>query len=332
MNPSHFFREPEFEEVIKICEDRKLTPEKLLEEKIAPFKRKMSNSQGELIGALTRGYDYLEGGCFGGGINYSLKETFYVGIINSETRFPSKGDSFNAFLCGVDKPCSFTLSYSTENEFKEREDKNFYTPWVIDNLRFLYFMEKPPQLPEDAYSYSGGCFGGMICMTHQTEKPRLELYIGNKEATPFLQNQLEGWKYLQLSSLLNYNLPITNEINEKNKKEQLKLFDEISDLEKNLHRLTNTLDKKLDVIKEAGGEVAFSDGACIGLTDSFVETMRYGPEIEDKKRELLGLLNTAIKRNYHEIGIQTERKLDDGIIMQINLKEFFSKRKEQFGL
>ena len=69
----------EFGALRKICEERKITPEKILEEKVAPLQEKISKSQGELIGALTRDYEQCSYGMTP--VHYSLKETLYTGLI-----------------------------------------------------------------------------------------------------------------------------------------------------------------------------------------------------------------------------------------------------------
>ncbi len=324
----------ELNELKKIGEERKMTPEKLLEEKVAPFQNKISKSQGELIGALTRDYHQLGCGCHQGGINYSLIETLYTGFILPETKFSFSGDKFilGEFLSEIGKPYSLELNSNREKEFREVEDKSFGSFGGISPLELIYFMDKSPQVPEDSYYHTGGCFGWMVSTVFQTFKPRLELYIGNKETISFLQENLNGWRYTKLSKLFDYDLPITKEISDKIKKEQFEIFDKVRSIENKISNLTQKRDKRLEAIKESGGEAAFFDGVCIELTDEFVENMKYNPLINDSKREWNGLIQTAIKRNYHEDGINFEKEIESGIVMKVDFKEFFLKRKETLKL
>jgi len=316
------FSKSEIEEIKKTCNERKITPEKLLEKKLAPFNEKISQFKGQLIGALTRGYSESSSGM--NPVWYSQRETLYAGIITPETRFPFKGEMIGSFLLGINKSCSLELGHTFERDFYENKNGGFFD---FNNLfGILYFLDKPPVVPEDSYTH--GCFGSHST-TFQTKKPRLELYLGDKETIPFLQ-QLEGWRYVQLQKLLNYYLPITEEITKKIEKEQLSIFDKIRKTEFEVHSLIKEKEKRLGIINQTDGVI--SHGAYLELTDEFVENMKYNPSIKEGKNQILDLLKTAIKREYHENGKKTERKLDSGVIMQIDLKEFFSNRKEMFKL
>lgn len=266
----------EFEELKRICEERKITPEKLLEEKVAPIQDKISKFPGELICAITR--DYEQGSHGVTPVHYSLGETLYAGIITPNTGFPIGKELFGNFLLGIDKPYSLDLDSFWERDFSAGAGNGFGI-WTSDWTRLLYFHERPIPVPEDSMSF--GCFGSN-CTVIPTEKPRLEFYIGNSESVDFLQQRLEGFRYLQLSKLLEYNLPITDELTKRIEEEQLKIFDKI--------RETND------------------------------------------RAKVLGLLGTAVKRGYHETGVLVNRGVDAGVVLQINLKEFFSQRKAQFGL
>jgi len=314
----------EFDELKKICEDRKITPEQLLEERVAPLQKKISGSQGELVGALTRDYNQCSHGMTP--VHYASRETIYTGIITPETRFPIRGDSFGVFLLGVNKPYSLEINSSWERDFQEGNDGSFCN-WMTDPWRLLYFMDKPAEIPEDSWQH--GCFGSHSTV-FPTEKPRLELYVGDQQTLPFLQQNLEGWKYLQLAELLSYDLPITEAIRKKVEDEQLKIFDSVRATETKVCSLTNEKERRVKLAKATDG--AIHHGAYIELTDEFVENIRYNPQIRESRDRVLGLLKTAIKRGYHETGMQVERQLDAGVVMRINLKEFFAQRKVMFEL
>jgi len=262
----------EFQELMGICNERNITPEKLLEEKVAPLQELISKSQGELIGALTRGYEQCSHGM--SSIHYGLGEILYAGIITSKTRFPSKKDSVGLgdFLFGIEKSHSVRLNSGSGEDFVKR-DNGIFGSWMKDYWGLLYFMDRPPQVPENSVKY--GCFG-IQSTAYPIEKPRLELYLGNKQTLPFLQENLEGWRYLRLSKLLGCDLSVNDELAKKIEGEQLELFDKM---------------------RETSGD------------------------------KFLSLLRTAIKRGYHEIGGVVQREIDAGVIMQINLKEFFSQKK-----
>ncbi len=317
------FSKSEIEEIKNTCNERKITPEKFLEEKLAPFQEKISKSKGELIGALTRGYEESSFGM--NPVWYSSKETLYAGLITPETRFPSKKEMIRSFLLGVDKSHSLELDRNHERDFYKSKDNSFFD---FNNLfGILYFLDKPPVVPEDAFE--SGCFGSRSTVI-PTKKPRLELYVGNNETIPFLQKNLEGWRYVQLQKLLDYYLPIDEEITKKIEKEQLEIFDKIKKTEFGVSSLIHEKEKRSGIINNFDGVI--SHGMYLELTDEFVENMKYNPLIKEGRDNILRFLETAIKREYHENGKKIEKKLDAGVIMQIDLKEFFSNRKEKFKL
>lgn len=277
--------ESEFRELVQICRERGVTPEQLLEEKVAPWQERISRSPGELIAALTRDFKQCSYG--GTPVHYTLSETLHTGLITPETRFLITEMSPFDFLLGVNKPYSIEMDSVWEIDFRERNDGSFGPTTIMLSSELLYFMDKPPEVPAD--SMECGCFGSHST-TFPTEKPRLELYVGNQQAVPFLQQNLEGWRYLQLAKLLGYDLPVTDDVRKKIEKEQLSLFDNMRPIE--------------------------------------ARSLQFE---EDKKR-FLGLLKTAVKRGYHESGVQVERKLDAGVVVHINLQEYFAQKRALFGL
>ncbi len=313
----------EFDELMGICKDRKIRPEQLLEERILPLQEKISNSQGELIGAITRNYERCPHGM---NLSYHVsRETLYAGVITSETKFPRKAGSFGAFLLGIDNPYSLEINSSWERDFRKSNNGGFDSG-AINLWNLLYFMDKPAEIPKD--SWKQGCFGGYDLIP-PTEKPRLELYIGNNQTIPFLQQNLEGWRYLQLSKLLGYDLPITEDVRKKIEEEQLKIFDEMRKTESKAGLLAKEKERRIEIANSGG---AIHHGTHIELTDEVAENLRYNPQIVEGRDKVLRLLRTAINRGYHENGIKVNRELDAGVVMKINLRDFFSQRKDKFGL
>lgn len=314
----------EIDELRRICEERKITPEQILEERVALLQEKILNSQGELIGAVTR--DYEQRSYDRTSVHYSLEEVLYIGLITQKTRFPIKGDSYEVFLSGISKPYSLEVNSSWERDFIERNDESFGN-WLTDHWRLLYFMDKPKEVPGDSWKH--GCFGSHSTV-FQTEKPRLELYIGNQQTIPFLQQNLEGWRYLQLAKLLKYDLPVTDNMKKKIENEQLNIFDEIRATEAKVRQLTKEKERRVELTKATDGVI--HHGTYIELTDEFIENLKYNPQIRESRNRILELLKTVIKRGYHETGMQVDRQLDAGVIMKIDLKDFFSQRKTMFEL
>lgn len=314
----------ELEEIRYICNERKIMPEDLLEERIAPLQENISKSNGELICALMRNYE--SSSCSPD--RYSLRETLYAGIITKKTRLTLKWDLKNkgAFVLGVDKPYSLERYSPWERDFTEQNDGSFKN-WLTDHLFMLYFMEKPPVAPEERIS--GGCFGGYSGRT-KTKKQRLELYIGNQQSVPFLQNMLEGWRYMKLSNLLGYELPISEEVRKNIENEQMDIFDRVRNGEARIEAISEEKEKRIKMAKEGDGAINF--GTHVELTDEFVEKMRYNPQIRESAERIKSLLETAVKRNYHEMGMQVERKLDAGVLISINLRDFFADRKIKYKI
>lgn len=307
----------ELNELQSICKNKKVNIEQLLEETVAPLQKKISKSQGQLIGALTRNYEQCSHGMTP--VDYTLKETLYTGIISPETKFPQTEDLFTIFLLGINKPYSLDLNSNLERDFKECYDNEFTNNKTF-RWNLLYFMDKPTEIPENSWEH--GCYGShTTCLL--TKKPRLELYIGNKQTIPFLQEKLEGWRYLQLSKLLEYNLPVTENITKKIEKEQLQIFDKIKSTESEIRSLTK--EKKVRLENTTNENY-------MELTNTFVENLKSNPQMKNSRYNILRLLETAIKRGYHENGVQVEKQLDAGITMNINLKDFFAQRKKMFKL
>lgn len=312
----------EYHEMEKICQEKNLTTEKLLEEKLTPLKSRISESEGELIGALNRNYQHNSHGMRL--IQYWLKETLHAGIITSKTRFAPRGSAFS-FVLGIKKPFSLELS-GTGRDFTKETDNSF-TRILPDIFRLFYFMERPPTIPGD--SWESSCYGDRR-IAFPTKKPRLELYIGDGEAIPFFQKQLKGWRYLQLAELLDYNLPVTDEIAKKIEEEQLALYEEMIKTEDRVSTLIKEKKARIELVKSTGGVI--HHGTHIELTDEFVENIKYNPLLKETREKVEELLKTAIKRKYHERGIKISKKIDAGVTEQIDLKEFFSQRKALFEL
>jgi len=309
-----FWLDTEWSEIRKEVESRNIHPEKLLEEKLAPLQVRISESEGRLIGAMGRHYKQCSWDKTP--VHYFLSETLYAGIITLETRFANSLDSFYwslLFMSGIKNP--YSLSLASDGDFTGNKESCFSYPDLhTPSLRLLYFMERPPTIPQDSSR-----------MFSTTEKPRLEFHIGDKEAIPFFQNNLQGWQYTKLRKLLGYELPITPEISKKIEKEQLEIYSLVSEKEKEVINLESELKTRVGLVRATDGVI--HHGTHTELTDEFVEYFRYGPVIREKQREIKELLEKAIKRRYHENGVTVSRELDAGITKIINLGEFFSNRK-----
>lgn len=301
------FYNAEFEELKEICGKRRITPEKLLEEKFAPLQDKISKSQGELVGALTRCYEQRSFGMVPP--HYSLRKNLYAGVITGETRFPLNGGSFSIFLSGVKNPHSLELNSAWEMDFIE-EKNCIFSNYMTDSLTLLYFMDKPAHVPEDSFGHE---YPGGSSIAFPTKKSRLELYIGNQDALPFLQQNLEGWRYIQLPKLLGCELPMTPEMEKKIEGEHLKIFDEIREAEAKVRSLINEKEARLKLVEAADGVI--HHGASIELTDEVAEALRYNPKkckidlneskFRFKKYSLkmaLEVLNKKYSKIFYEIG------------------------------
>ena len=308
------FSNRELSEITEITHQGKDIQE-LLEEKLAPFKEKISQANGQLITALTRRYESRS--CGMRRPVYGLETMLYTGIVTPETKFHGLDDHYS-FLLGIKN--AHYLDLSSEIDFRRNEKGNFGI-WVPSVLTLLYFMERPPVDPESLASF----FEGIL-----KPKPRLELYIGDQEAIPFLQNTLEGWRYLQLSQLLEYELPVTSEITQKIEGEQLEIYKAITQAEEKLKVLTRERDVRLGLVKATEGVI--HHGSHIELTDERIERFKYKEEIEVARARVVDLVKKAIRRGYHENGRTINRPLDVGVTQIIHLKEFFYHRKAELKL
>ncbi len=317
----------EFLELQNLMDKEGKDLEKILEEKLAPLNEKISKSHGQLIGAVTR--DYQTRGCGMRHVTYDLDENFYAGIITPNTKFLTSWTT-HAFMSGIKNSQSLPLSYTWGEAVFYAHKDNLFNFFGFDPMRLLQFMERPPEEPADSWEYSGGCFGGMRRTLFPTEKPRLELSVGDDESIPFLQKYLQGWQYTKLSKLINYDLPIRGEIRDRIEKEQLKVYDEVMQAEEKARSLESQKKERMKLVKDTGGIINYATH--IELTDEFVEQIRFNPLMEETRRRILGSLKKAINREYNENGFQVKRRLDAGVTISIDLKEFFSQRKSMFKL
>jgi hypothetical protein len=292
----------ELDEIKKECEEKGTTPEKILAEKVAPFQNRISKSSGQLMGAITRHYSG-----FGNFLNFAhLDETLYTGIITPQTKFAN--EFLMTVVTGLEKAFSLLLNSSGHAEFMNSKGA-FY-----GYLDSLFFMDRlPAQNQEEP-----------VRRIFRTKKPRLELYIGNEETIPVLIEQLEGWRYTQLSKLLGYSLPGNDQLTKKIEEEQLKLFDDIRSTERKVFSLMSEKDRRLAMVKAGDGVIGH--GTYIELTDEFVEGMRYNPQIREERERLVGLLKTAIERDYNVTGMNLQRQEDVGITTTISLRDFLNDR------
>ena len=93
--------DPEFKAILAEINARNLPMGELLEEKLAPLQLKISESPGQLMGAVTRNYKQSSFGIKP--VNYLLETTLYAGIITPETRFVTERPSL------LENPFSFAF-------------------------------------------------------------------------------------------------------------------------------------------------------------------------------------------------------------------------------
>lgn len=300
----------ELDEIKKECEEKGTTPEKILAEKVAPFQDRISKSSGQLMGAIARHYESYDSSSFLG--ISRLDETLYTGIITPQTKF---ADEFlMTVVTGLEKAFSLSLNSSGHAKFMNSEGA-FY-----GYLDSLFFMDRPPTQDTNE----------SIPRYFQTKKPRLELYIGNEETVPVLIEQLEGWRYNQLSKLLGYSLPGNDKLTKRIEQEQLKLFDDIRSTERKVLSLMSEKERRLALVK--AGDGAIGHGTYIELTDEFVESMTYNPQIREERERLVGLLKTAIERDYNVMGMNLQRQEDAGVTTTINLRDFLKDRIAKYKI
>jgi len=303
----------EFDVMREICKREGKTPEELLKERVSPLNRRISSFPGQLISAITRSYEGMRG--------HSPEETLYVGKITPETRLPIKGNLSNAFLLGVNNPHKLNINSYREGEWREGVKNQFANIHEFPQI-LIYLMDKKPSIPEDAYNHEG--FTPTCNIAFPIEKPRLELMVGDKEAIPFLEKHLKGYEYTPLSKLLQYELPLNEGILKKIEEEQIDLFERVLDEEKKARRLNQEKEERIAIANSRG---AINHGTHIELTDEFVENLKYNPLIRESRSEILSLIETAIQREYHKTGREVKKRLDAGITLTIDLKEFFEQRK-----
>ncbi len=290
--------EAEISMLYAAVKERGLSLDQLLKEKTSPLQERISSRKGELIAALTRGYHEVS---FDHPYDtfYSEKIDMHMGIITGETSFPevSEVNRFlqTEFLNGIKNACIANLSSWRDETVKEQgESFTAHHSFFTNNfLSLVYFMEEPPLPSDSPYWITGDHIGPPVRLpTSIIKEPRLELFIGNEESIPVIQKNLNGWQYTSVAKLLGVELPIEGEISKKIEQEQVELYESITSLEK----------KKLG----------------------------YNPEIRDIRSQIVGKVKTAVDRDYHEDGVKVDQRLDAGVVLQLDLREFFSDRKARY--
>jgi len=323
--------DPEFKAILAEINARNLPMGELLEEKLAPLQLKISESPGQLMGAVTRNYKQSSFGIKP--VNYLLETTLYAGIITPETRFVTERPSLLenpfsfAFISGIKNPCSLDVRCLTQTEEFRKNERGEFNLFSANIAHLLYFMERPPRVPQNGIGE--GCFPSEA-ITTQTAKPRLEVYTGNEETIPFLQIDLAGWQYASLSKILGYDLPITEKIDKRIEQEQMEIYELVVRAEKEVKDLTRKRDARVELARETGGIIPHEFHT--EMTNENIEKFRHNPAIRQARDHLETLVKTAIRRGYHENGKTVHRKLDAGVNQTLYLKEFFSHRKAELKL
>ena len=313
-----YYVQGELREIYEECLKRNpksLEPMLLLKEKLSGLQQKIASNTGQLLCTVARIYDYQ---------TVPEKVTF-AGIITPETHFlgfqedEPEVDSGLSFIRQVKNPCRISKNGFSgvpeiiQNEHDENEIGNFgLFSYNTTPLEFLYFMEKSPIYREP--SREGDC--RVLSMPIFDGQPRLEAYIGNEEAIPFLQSNLEGDIYLDLSQNIGIELPLNEDVKKSLQEARLEVYKTI------VHSL-----RALEQLEETKGKNITLDGEVI-------LEWAFRPEAQDYRKareELTSALRRAKERKYDRREVSIRLEHFPGSIQTIDFKEFFSGILEKYA-
>jgi hypothetical protein len=166
---------------------------KRLEEMRGTLQQKLSRLQGELVVAVSRDYEEFRMNPHGPVDSYSIQELLEIGLIGNETSF---GRLDSPELSPLIEGLQSTIYQSKDGKFLTRDVNRF---WGIDlkGIFLLVDMHEPPELPIQDNSIFGLGEGNLRQgfprpgpMINKTRDSRLELYIGNSMAGPYLKGRL----------------------------------------------------------------------------------------------------------------------------------------------
>ena len=150
------------------------------------LQKKVSRFSGELIVAVSRDYEPCSMSPHEPPNSYSVNSLLEAGVMGDKTVFGDLTEpKLGNLLSGLEK--AFLL---TDNGFVKREPAQFQGAHY-KGLLLLADMDEPPEIPtinfsqyEKPFELPRIPYGPMI---HETKDSRLELYIGNSMAIPYLR-------------------------------------------------------------------------------------------------------------------------------------------------
>lgn len=280
------------------------------------FNKELEGREGQLIVALTRRFsqnDFCSDPSVHLGLA-NLEEEVQIGLITNKTKVGASDNLLmhSPFVKNVEKAHHLggngLWAEAYTNAFTEKENVLF----------LLAFHDEPPKGTPD-YN-SGGCFGGNVQTYTPTKKPRLEFFIGDEKAMHFMQSNLKGYQYQLASNFLGRDLPLSEELEDKIKKEQVDLFEGIRAHEKDFLLKNAKYNLLRDTAKS--GAVPEVDEVAIILNKS--------PAVNSSKEDLLHLVRIAKSRKYDLYGIETRVDVEEGVVLDLNLKTYFSSRINKY--
>ncbi len=304
----------EIKEIAEECKRRNIRDIDLIKERVAPLQEEFKSHPGQIFVTLTRTYDH----------NSRPQKNIFAGIITPETCLYPFGEtkSLSSFLTGVKNACSLDL-YGSYLDLFIKNDSSFGT-FDITAALLLYFRDRNPEF-EDSRTDPNEHLRG-IPVFDSEENPRFETHIGDEKALPFLEKELRGYQYVQLSDLLGKPLPITSHVRAKIEEEQLEIYSKIVSSEAAIRAITGKI-KENDAL--AKKDAASFDGVCIR---PYVESCftRLPEHIDEARGKLESAINAASKRRYAEYGLNIGRNIEVGTSQIFDMKVFFSDRLEKY--
>lgn len=183
--------------------------QKRFEETRERLQRKISRFSGELVVAVSRDYEEFRMNPHGPVTMYDMRSLLEAGIIGKETTFGNLSPPSSL----ISRLQSAVYQHHG-GTFLKRENPEFLgvSPYGIG---LLINMDDPPELPlmnlmEDEEDGIVPCIRHgypQTPMIHETKNSRLELYIGDAMAVPYLRGILEQEQFTSLARELEIVVP-----------------------------------------------------------------------------------------------------------------------------
>lgn len=305
----------ELDEIRQAIEESGLDRGAFLAQAFSPLNQRIAAVRGELIAIHTRLYEQMD---FSSNPDdetlVTLEERTQAGLITEKTRIPTCAEerAFDAeLISGV------RVVYPQDALSLLRT--SFSVLLLQQALPTLYFRNRPPVAK------------GKTFFEIKERKPRLELYIGDAEALPYLQSRLKGYEYVELRRLSGRDLPLSPQVEKKIREEQLETYEGVQHALQIIAVLTQKRDARLDAISQQGGEAAFDHGTHVELADEFTEKMRWNPEIGKAQDSLARHLYQARSWQYNTEGLTILIESDVGVKTEIDMKKYFSHMLEKYA-